>query len=124
MERASAARSIARSIVRSRRRHGKKFTRATPSSAADALGSWLAKRVVVDGNCGFEVVERAPAFGARGVVATRSMEAGETVMRVPWTLVLESAARTEEDAAWSAGMGLELLERSARGASEPRRVRG
>lgn len=123
MSRASTARAIARARVRWSRSTRKKFTRVKGARDADALDSWLAERVA-GGSCGFAVVENAPAFGARGVVCARPMRAGESIMRVPWTLVLESAATADEDGGWSAGMGMELLERLARGASEPRRVRG
>jgi len=122
MSRASSSAFETRATFGARRRTRKKLSRATFARAADALAAWLVESTA-RGSCGFAVVENAPAFGARGVIATRPMRAGETVMRVPWTLVLESAANADEDGTWSAGMGVELLERRARGASEPRRVR-
>ena len=54
---------------------------------------WLARATKDDGVATrIALTERGRAFGTRGVEAVRDLAPGETLLRVPWGLVVESAS--------------------------------
>ena len=130
---AEGAAGAARATARRRRATATRGARARARASANEdedededFARWLARATKDDGVATrIALTERGRAFGTRGVEAVRDLAPGETLLRVPWGLVVESASASgdddgDDDARWSSAMAMTLLEELSEGESNER----